>query len=246
MNTGRYKEIAAAVIEENRKVLDAVPEADIQHLIAEIEGAKTIQLFAMGRMQASMRAFCMRLKHMGFDAYVVFDTTTPVIGAGDLLIVNCAVTAVDLNIIKLAKKAGARVCVLTAHPENEQGRLADVTVLVPGQIFGTRPEIRSIQPMASLLEHHSELLLIIINLYRWRLYQKILQTILSHFCADRKHFNELGRSADLRSFPIKSCENAMQRKSAACAFTSAVWDFLRRELLSAENATDGWMIFAVI
>jgi 6-phospho-3-hexuloisomerase len=152
MSTGRYKEIAAAVIEENRTVLDAVPEADIQRLIAEIEGAKTIQLFAMGRMQASMRAFCMRLKHMGFDAYVVFDTTTPVIGPGDLLIVNCAVTAVDLNIIRLAKKAGARVCVITAHPENEQGRLADVTVLVPGQIFGTRPEIRSIQPMASLLE----------------------------------------------------------------------------------------------
>jgi len=152
MNTGRYKEIAAAVIEENRRVLDAVSEAEIERLIIEIEGAKTIQLFAMGRMQASMRAFCMRLKHMGFDAYVVFDTTTPVIGPKDLLIVNCAVTAIDLNIIKLAKKAGARVCVITAHPENEQGRLADVTVLVPGQIFGTKPEMRSIQPMASLLE----------------------------------------------------------------------------------------------
>ncbi len=103
-------------------------------------------------MQASMRGFAMRLKHMGFDAYVVFDTTTPVIGTGDLLIVNCAVTAVDLSIIKLARQAGARVCVITAHPENEQGKLADLSVLVPGQIFGTEPEIRSIQPMASLLE----------------------------------------------------------------------------------------------
>ena len=67
-------------------------------------------------------------------------------------IVNCAVTTIDLGIIRLAKKAGARVCVITAHPDNEQGRLADLTVLVPGQIFGTAPEIRSIQPMASLLE----------------------------------------------------------------------------------------------
>src|SRR5205823_2066627 len=75
-------------------------------------------LYAMGRMQASMRGFAMRLKHMGFDAYVVFDTTTPVIGAGDLLIVNCAVTAVELNVIKLAKQAGARVCTIGAHPEN--------------------------------------------------------------------------------------------------------------------------------
>ena len=148
----RYVDLAHAVLEENRKVLEAVTESDIWNFIAEIESARSIQLFAMGRMQASMRAFTMRLKHMGFDAYVVFDTTTPALGAGDLLIVNCAVTAVDLNIIRLAKKAGARVCVITAHPENEQGRIADLSVTVPGQIFGTKPEIRSIQPMASLLE----------------------------------------------------------------------------------------------
>ena len=147
-----YKELVSDVIDENRRVLEAVSEQEIERLIAEIEKAKTIQLFAMGRMQASMRGFAMRLKHMGFDTYVVFDTTTPAIGPGDLLIVNCAVTVVDLNIIKFAKAAGARICAITAHPENEQGQLADLTVTVPGQIFGTPPELRSIQPMASLLE----------------------------------------------------------------------------------------------
>ena len=152
MLASTYAELVRAVVDENRRVLEAVPVEQVEQLIAEIERARTIQLFAMGRMQASMRAFAMRLKHMGLDAYVVFDTTTPVLGEGDLLIVNCAVTAVDLNIIKLAKKAGARVVVIGAHPENEQGRLADLTVLVPGQIFGTPPEVKSIQPMASLLE----------------------------------------------------------------------------------------------
>jgi len=75
-----YKELLSKVLEENKKVLEAVPEAQIQNLITEIENAKTIQLFALGRMQASMRGFAMRLKHMGFDTYVVFDTTTPAIG----------------------------------------------------------------------------------------------------------------------------------------------------------------------
>ena len=149
---GKYSELVKEIVDENRRVLEAVSEQEIARLIEEIEKAKTIQLFAMGRMQASMRGFAMRLKHMGFDTYVVFDTTTPAIGKGDLLIVNCAVTIVDLNIIKLAKEAGARICVITAHPENEQGHLADLTVTVPGQIFGTPPEIRSVQPMASLLE----------------------------------------------------------------------------------------------
>jgi 6-phospho-3-hexuloisomerase len=148
----RYKQLVDAVIAENRKVLEAVSEAEIGKLIEEIERAKKIQLFALGRMQASMRGFAMRLKHMGFDTWVVFDTTTPAIGPGDLLIVNCAVTLVDLNVIKLAKEAGARVCVITAHPEFENAKLADLVVTVPGQIFGTGLEVKSIQPMASLLE----------------------------------------------------------------------------------------------
>lgn len=147
-----YRELVAAVTEENRRVLEAVPEDDIRRLIDEIEKAKTIQLYAMGRMQASMRGFAMRLKHMGFDTYVVFDTTTPAIGPGDLLIANCAVTTVELGVIQLAKKAGARVCTVGPHRDTPQGQLADVTVLVPGQIFGRPPELPSIQPMASLLE----------------------------------------------------------------------------------------------
>ena len=88
----------------------------------------------------------------GFDTYVVYDTTSPAIGKGGLLIDICAVTNVELNVIKCAKEAGARIGVLTAHPENEHGKLADFSVFIPGQIFGGEKEVKSIQPMASLLE----------------------------------------------------------------------------------------------
>ena len=54
--------------------------------------------------------------------------------------------------MKLAKEAGAQVCAITAYPENEHGKLADFTVRVPGQIFGTPREVKSIQPMAALME----------------------------------------------------------------------------------------------
>lgn len=147
-----YRDLVAKVVEENRTVLDKVDPKQIERFIDEIMKAKTIQLYAMGRMQLSVRAFAMRLKHMGFDAYVVYDTTTPVIGPGDLLIGHCAVTNVELNVVKLAKEAGAHVALLTAHPENEHGKLADLCVRVPGQIFGGPEEVPSIQPMASLLE----------------------------------------------------------------------------------------------
>jgi 6-phospho-3-hexuloisomerase len=147
-----YAELVNAVIEENQRVLNKVSRPEIDRLLQEIEKAKTIQLYAMGRMQLSVRGFAMRLKHMGFDTYVVYDTTTPAIGPGDLLLDICAVTNVELNVIRCAKDAGAVTGLLTAHPENEHGKLADFTVRVPGQIFGGDAEVKSIQPMASLLE----------------------------------------------------------------------------------------------
>jgi 6-phospho-3-hexuloisomerase len=147
-----YEKLVDLIIEENKTVLTRVNKTEVIRLLEEIEKAKTIQLYAMGRMQLSVRAFAMRLKHMGFDTYVVYDTTTPAIGKGDLLLGLCAVTKVELNVVQCAKNAGATIGLLTAHPENEHGQLADFTVRVPGQIFGGDQEVKSIQPMASLLE----------------------------------------------------------------------------------------------
>ncbi len=147
-----YHALVTKVLDENRQVLEAVNPDDVELFVQEILKAKTIHLYAMGRMQLSVRAFAMRLKHMGIETYVVYDTTSPQIGPGDLLIDHCAVTNVELNIVRLAKAAGARIALLTAHPENEHGKLADLCVRIPGQIFGGPQEVKSIQPMASLLE----------------------------------------------------------------------------------------------
>jgi 6-phospho-3-hexuloisomerase len=147
-----YEDLVDVVINENKKVLDKIDLNEINVLIDEINKAKTIQLYAMGRMALSMRGFAMRLKHMGFDVYIVYETTTPGIGEGDLLLDLCGVTNVEMNIIKCAKEAKARVGILGAHPENEHGKLADFTVRVPGQIFGGDLEVPSVQPMATLLE----------------------------------------------------------------------------------------------
>lgn len=147
-----YKDLVDIVIEENKQVLNKIDLTEIDTLIDEINKAKTIQLYAMGRMALSMRGFAMRLKHMGFDVYIVYETTTPCIGEGDLLLDLCGVTNVEMNIIKCAKEAKARIGILGAHPENEHGQFADFTVRVPGQIFGGDLEVPSVQPMATLLE----------------------------------------------------------------------------------------------
>src|ERR1700692_880685 len=147
-----YRTLVTEVLAENRQVLDAVNPQDVELFIQEILKSKTIRSYALVRMQLSVRAFAMRLQHMCIDTYVVYDTTSPQIGPGDLLIGHCAVTNVELNVVRLAKAAGARIALLTAHPENEHGQLADLCVRIPGQIFGGSEEVKWIQPMASILE----------------------------------------------------------------------------------------------
>ena len=159
-----YGQLVNAVLKENEEVLRRINISEIDRLIEELDKAKTVQLYAMGRMGLSMRGFAMRLKHMGYEAYIVYDTITPCIGKGDLLIDLCGVTNVEMNIVKLSKEAGATICVMSAHPENEIGQLADFTVRVPGQIFGGDEEVQSIQPMSTLLEQSMFLLTDIITM----------------------------------------------------------------------------------
>lgn len=150
----RYKEIAQVVIKEHEKVLLDVADSDVDQFIDEIIKAKKIQVFGMGRMYSSVKAFTMRLMHMGFDAHVVFETTCPNIAAGDLLIVNAACNTIYGTVMKLAKKAGAKVCAITPHSDDHYGQIADFCVKLRGQVAPGAPdgEIPSIQPMAALFE----------------------------------------------------------------------------------------------
>lgn len=149
-----YHQLAETVIEEHRRVLLDVDESEIERFLDEICKADNIQIYGQGRMYCSAKAFAMRLMHMGFRAHVVYETTCPNIGPGDLLIANGTCTSVYTIVMQLAKKAGATVCALTPHPEDHFGRLADFCVRLRGQMAPGAPEgeIPSIQPMAALFE----------------------------------------------------------------------------------------------
>ena len=149
----RYLEYVDKVMEELKSVLSDVKEEEIENFIGEILKAKKIQVFGMGRVGFSMRAFAMRLMHLGFSTTFVYETTTPNIGEGDLLIEGCACTAICREVITLAKKAKAKVAVITAHPESDIAKMADLTIRLRGQVLeGGEDEIPSIQPMATLFE----------------------------------------------------------------------------------------------
>ena len=148
-----YVELAKTVLKEHQQVLLDVDHAEVERLLDTIAEANCIQVFGMGRMKCAARAFVMRLMHMGLDAHVVYDTTCPNIGPGDLLIINAACTTIGYTVMQFAKKLGAMVVAITANPKSKAAALCDFTVNLKGQVHGGRDyEIPSIQPMAALFE----------------------------------------------------------------------------------------------
>lgn len=148
-----YKDLAKTVLQEHEKVLLDVKDEEVEKLLDAIAEAKCIQVFGMGRMKCAVRAFVMRLMHMGLDAHVVYDTTCPNIGPGDLLIANAACTTIGYTVMQFAKKLGTKVVAITANPNSKAAKLCDFTVSLRGQVHGGRNyEIPSIQPMAALFE----------------------------------------------------------------------------------------------
>ena len=140
-----------------RGALVAIPDGTAERLVAEILAARRIACYAIGREGLMIRAFCMRLMHLGFDAHVVGDMTTPPVGAGDLLIVSCGTGfySMGLALIETTKALGAKVLTLTAQPDGAMPRAADVVLVLPAQTMATDQgdsAATSLLPMGSLFE----------------------------------------------------------------------------------------------
>jgi 6-phospho-3-hexuloisomerase len=96
----------------------------------------------------------MRLMHLGFDAHVVGDMTTPPLGAGDLLLVSAGPGSFSTvqALLGVARSAGARTAVVTAQPEGEAPRMADAVITLRAQTMADDRGGVSILPMGSLYE----------------------------------------------------------------------------------------------
>jgi 6-phospho-3-hexuloisomerase len=124
-------------------------------LIDAILKARRIALYGAGREGLAIKGFAMRLFHLGLDAHVVADMTTPPLGPGDLLIVTSGQGQLPTAeaLMDIAMTAGARTALVTAEPAGRAARLADVLAVIPAQTMaGDRGPNVSILPMGSLFE----------------------------------------------------------------------------------------------
>lgn len=126
-----------AVADTLKEIVGGVDTQEIENVIHVLTRAKQddrkIYLMAAGRANLIMRTFAMRLMQIGFYAYVVFDTNTPAMEAGDVLIAGSGsgTTETVVAIARQAKKIGGQVILFTKNADAPLAKEADAVLRIP-------------------------------------------------------------------------------------------------------------------
>jgi 6-phospho-3-hexuloisomerase len=147
--------LTSDILGEIQASLRGINPADLDALVAEIERAPKVFCLGAGRSGILLQAFCMRLNHLGVEAYMAGGLPCPPVGADDLIIVasGSGETRSVSATLEQGRLAGARVALFTARRSGARSMAADVTVIIPaptGLVNNQHPQ--NLQPMRTLFE----------------------------------------------------------------------------------------------
>jgi 6-phospho-3-hexuloisomerase len=150
------KDDLLAAVEDVKRVLRTVRASDLEAFRRLIPESNRIFVTGLGRTGLMARTFAMRLMHLGRRVYHVGDVITPAIRKGDLLII-CSRTGrspVLGHYIEIARRARARVAVLTANRTSPAARAADLVVTIDDRrvMAGRMRRAEAYLPLGSLYE----------------------------------------------------------------------------------------------
>lgn len=151
----RFTELQKVCMSELTQVFDRMNDASVRQLLEAIKGARRIFTLGGGREGLATKAFAMRMMHLGKPSYWIWDDTTPSIGEGDLMVCACgsADTGHENYITERAKKAGAKLALITAADSGFIMNIADVSVKLPAAAYRAAGDfVPTAQLMGNLFE----------------------------------------------------------------------------------------------
>jgi 6-phospho-3-hexuloisomerase len=121
------QEIAAnlkMILLENQGIVSKLDFTEVVEMIPYILNAQRIFVVGAGRTGLALQALAMRLMHLGFQVYMVGETTTPAIQSGDLLIAASG-SGTTGSIVKAAEKAKSVQAQVFSISTTKKSQLAD-------------------------------------------------------------------------------------------------------------------------
>jgi 6-phospho-3-hexuloisomerase len=176
---------ATIALTEIGDVLRQTDDDATSHFVEAILEADRIALYGLGREGLMLRAFAMRLVHLGLDTHIAGDVTALPIGPASLAIVSAGPGDLRMaeTIVRLAREAGSRVVVITAQPDRSVPSLTDLVIIIPAQTMANDAGSASMLPMGSAFEIA---MLIYLDLVAIRLRERTGQSLDD---LRQRHFN---------------------------------------------------------
>lgn len=139
---GQRKKECNAIILSMNLIADHIEKAasnlditSVTNLVNGIMSAKRIFLIGAGRSGLVARAFAMRLMHLGFNAYVIGEATTPAVKPKDIQIAVSGTGKIPLiaDLGTVAKRTGLKLATITTEKDSILAKDSDIIVVIPGK-----------------------------------------------------------------------------------------------------------------
>jgi 6-phospho-3-hexuloisomerase len=157
MESHRVQEMMLLMASKIRAIANTISDNDVEKLLAELLRAKRIYVIGAGRSGLVAKAFAMRLMHLGLQAYVVGETITPAMNAGDVMVIfsGSGRTKTVADIAETAKDIGAHLCLITSNAESRIGKIADCIVIIEHQRDEVEDDAQEFEIRQMMGEHKS-------------------------------------------------------------------------------------------
>lgn len=143
----------AVILQEIQDVMREVRKDNLEDAIELLASSKRIFVLGEGRSGLQGKGFAMRLMHIGFQVYVIGESTTPSVRSGDTLvsISGSGTTSTIVSLTEKAKVNGVQILGVTSNATSPLAKLSDVPLIIPGATK-TGSGIHSIQLLSSLFD----------------------------------------------------------------------------------------------
>jgi 6-phospho-3-hexuloisomerase len=157
MESHRVQEMMLLMASKIRAIANTISDKDVEKLLAELLKAKRIYVIGAGRSGLVAKAFAMRLMHLGLQAYVVGETITPAMNAGDAMVIfsGSGRTKTVADIAETAKDIGAHICLITSNADSRIGKISDCVVIIEHQRDEVEDDAQEFEIRQMMGEHKS-------------------------------------------------------------------------------------------
>jgi 6-phospho 3-hexuloisomerase len=147
----RFLRATEFVRTRSQEAIALLPRTTIASAVQKLLAAPSVFVYGAGRSGIVGRAFAMRLVQIGRSAYVIGESVTPIVRAGDVVVIlsGAGESYSSIQTANIVRREGAELIVLTARPSSKLAHAA--SLLIPF-VFTKDAERPVLAPLGTLFE----------------------------------------------------------------------------------------------